>query len=60
MVKVETLSESGLSLNHAPGIYLPKTDSASLAFQLLPMYKLLDAPEHNVQDYVQDKRASIH
>lgn len=23
---------------------MPKTDSASLAFQLLPMYKLLDAP----------------
>ena len=34
-----------------PGYYMPKTDSASLAFQLLPVYKLLDTPEHNVQDY---------
>ena len=46
--------------NPTGGIYLPKTDSASLAFQLLPVYKLLDTPEHNVQDYVQDKRASTH
>lgn len=30
--------------NPTGGYYMPKTDSASLAFQLLPVYNLLDTP----------------